>query len=197
MKNIITAFVVKSNVIAAAMVLTGCLCAWGWLAAQSDGTQATGIIPSFKEGVIVSSSPPPQPISPLLVIKEPSQEDFEHCAKRAVDLFESISSDPDKTLIALQEFYDTTEEPQSGYQVMIAPLSQIKKEITYGCPELIGKKSLGENVIVLHYNYCTDKWPVYYRIVFERAFDQNGEPLKWQPKGCFFFSDVERFIATW
>ena len=68
----------KTNIITATMVLTGCLCVWGYLSAQSDGEKATPH----------AMPPATQPTKfALLEIREPSQEDFEHCAKRAVDFF--------------------------------------------------------------------------------------------------------------
>ena len=172
----------KRNMTFAMILLTGCVCAWSYLAAQSNGGNAT----------------PPEITTPssLLEIKEPSHADFELCAKRAVDFMESWSEEQAKMDIAVHELYDTADFPPQ-LAGMTNQLTYMKKEIAFGRPELITKKSLGENVIVMYYNYCTDKWPMYCRFVFERTFDQNGEPLKWQCRLFVFGSDIDRIIPTW
>ncbi|MCL2119068.1 MAG: hypothetical protein FWH27_11645 [Planctomycetaceae bacterium] len=169
----------QKNIMFAAIILTGCFCVWGYLAAQPDG--------EIEMSSVKSS---------LLEIHEPSLEDFEHCAKLAVNFLESISDDPTKTDIAAHELYDTTELPPQ-LAAMTGQLTYMKKDIEYGSPELIAKKSLGENVIVMYYNYRTDKAPLYCRFLFDRTFDRNGTPLKWQCRLFVFSSDMGHIMPTW
>jgi len=173
----------KTNILTAAVILTGCVCAWGYLSAQSDAEKTIG------------EKAAPTTTSSLLEISEPSQEDFEHCAQRALDFMESWSDDQAKMDTAIRELYDSGELPPQA-SGMTFQLTHMKKEIAYGCPELIAKKSLGKNVIVMYYNFRTDKWPVYCRFVFERTFDQNGEPLKWQCRLFVFGSNIDQIIPT-
>jgi len=156
----------KKYFITAAIFMTGCFCAWGYLAAQSDGEKATEqATPSAK--------------SSLLEIKEPSREDFEHCAKRAVDFMASWSEDQAKTDIALYELFCSREMPPELMNIS-KYLTQIKAETAYGHPELIAKKSSGGNIIVLYYNYHSDKWLAFFRYDFARTLDKNGEPQQWR-----------------
>jgi len=209
----------KSNIITAAIILTGCLCAWGYLAAQSDEGSTLSVISSIEDSPSIEKSEAMQIVkalaelnttlseyspslkSPLMEIKKPSLEDFEHCAKRALDFMESWSEDQVKNDTASQKFLESGElTPQQTVAmnkemtVMTAELTYLKNKITYGCPELIGTRSYGENVIILYYHYRTDKWPVYCRFGFDRTFDQNGEPLKWrcQPAEFRLSSDISR-----
>jgi len=138
-------------------------------------------------------------------LREPSQEDFEHCAKRAMDFMASWSEDQTQMETALREFLETENYELSPQQTVAMNstinawamrLSYIKNETTYGSPELIGKRSLGENVIVLYYNYRTDQGSLYCRFGFERTFDKNGEPLKWrcQPSVLDCDNDLSRVL---
>ena len=137
------------------------------------------------------------PYNPLLDIKEPSLEDFEHCAKHAVGFLESLGTDQDKMVVAIQELYGTTEVPHQLLNGMTTQLTFMKKEIkNISQPELLAKKSLGGNILILNYQQYTDKWPVFHRFVFERRFDQDGESLKWQCTHFSFHSDTEQAIAT-
>ena len=160
----------KTNILTAVIILTGCLCVWGYLSAQSDGTQATPPVP-------------PAAQSALLEIREPSQEDFEHCAKRAVDFFESWSEDQAKMDIVVQELYSSNELPT---HLMIVPrqLAQIKAGIKYGHPELIAKKTFGENVVLLYYVLHTDQGhiqgDIFSRFQFTRTLDSDGNPEQWR-----------------
>jgi len=210
----------KSNIITAAIILTGCLCAWGYLAAQSNEASMSSVISLSEDSPPIDISETMQMMkaltelnetissalsksakSPLLEIKEPSQEDFEHCAQRAVDFMESWSDDQAKNEIVLREFLESCElTPQQTVAMntlmnaMSAQLTYLKNENVYGCPELIYKSSFGENVIILYYNYRTDKWPAYCRFGFQRTFDKNGEPQKWrcQPNDFNISSDLSR-----
>jgi len=170
----------KSNIITAVIILTGCLCAWGYLAAQSDGEKTT------------SSAITPATGS-LLEIKEPSQEDFEHCAKRAVDFMASWSDNQTQTDLAMQVLFGDAIPLELS--TPLAHLSEIivrmKSETTIGRPELIAKKSLGENIVILHYNYLTDKEQVVCRFYFGRILDQSGTPLQWRCVNFAFTADVE------
>ena len=171
----------KTNILIAALILTGCICAWGYLAAQSDGENAT---PATNTTPAKSS---------LLEIKEPSQGDFEHCAKQAMLFFESINEDQPQMELAVRYLYGDGEiQPQMS--MMSNQLARMKKDIAYSSPELIAKKSFGENAIVLYYNYCTDKWPMYCRFLFERTFNPNGIPLKWQCRYFVFGSDIDQIV---
>jgi len=181
----------KSNVISAAIVLTMCLCAWGYLAAQSD--KATGIIPSFNDPVVVTTFPPPQPISPLLEIREPSQEDFEHCAKRAVDFMASWSDNQAQTDIALHELLENRALSTQDMGVSRF-LTQIKADTTYSHPKLIAKKSCGEDIIMLYYMYHTDKGAIFCHFSFTRNLDKNGEPQQWRCVSYNFSDAPERIM---
>jgi hypothetical protein len=130
----------KNNIITAVIILTGCVCAWGYLAAQPDGGNAT------PPAVTTSAN------NSLLEILEPSQEDFERCAKLAVDFLESISEEQAKTDIALHELFASRELPQQ-FEIPSQELTRVKNiEKNFGPPKLIGKKSYGENIIVLNYH---------------------------------------------
>ncbi|MCL2120426.1 MAG: hypothetical protein FWH27_18585 [Planctomycetaceae bacterium] len=168
----------KTSIITAAIILTGCFCAWSYIAAQPDGEEAT---------------PPAttSPMSSLLEIREPSQEDFEHCAKRAVDFFESWSEDQAKMDIAVHELHGARELPPQTLG-MSRQLTQIKAGITYGHPELIAKKSLGENIILLGYRYHTDTWQLFCSYTFARDLDKNGEPQQWYCVNCIYNDTPER-----
>ena len=170
----------KTNIISAAIILTGCLCAYGYLSAQSDGEKTT---------------PPATPASKpvLLEIREPSQEDFDHCAKRAVDFFESWSEDQAKMDISVHELHSIRELPPQMIE-MSRQLAQIKSGIKYGISELIAKKSLGENIILLYYHCHTDQWQVFCRYCFVRTLDQNGIPGQWRCAEFNFSDSPEMFL---
>ena len=156
----------KKTIITTAIILTGCLCAWGYLAAQLD-----------KETTTPAKSS-------LLEIREPSQEDFEHCAKRAVDFFESISEEQVKTDIAFHDLYGKRElSPDDRRQSMV--LTKLKAEIKFARPELTAKNNIGETVIILCYNYITGEGILYSFFFFERTIDQNGELQQWR---CLAFN---------
>ena len=165
----------KTNIITAAFILSGCLLVWSYLAAQPGAETVT---PSVK--------------SSLLEIREPSQEDFEHCAKKAVDFFGTWSEDQAKMSIALYELIGAVDD-SPVFRSMASQLAFVKSQITYGHLELISQKSVGENIIILCYAYHVDKCPIYNRFVFSRTVDQNGEPESW--KCSFQFSDrIEMII---
>jgi len=165
----------KTNILTAAMILTGCLCAYGYLSAQSNGIQTTSSIPSA-----------------LLEVREPSREDFEHCMKRAVCFFESWSEDQAEMDIAMRELTGVGEStPQ--LMGMSRQLSQIKSMIPYGHLELVAKKSLGENIIALYYIYHTDKGRICCRFLFARTLDRSGEPGQWQA-GFQYTDDPDMFL---
>jgi len=165
----------KRNVVWAAVILVGMLCAWNYLAAKPMPEEKTS------------------PQSKLLEIKEPSQEDFEHCAKRAMDFFESMSADKAQMDIAIYELVGEQEEIPPQMSMVSTQLAHLKNSITYAHPELVSKKSFGENLIVLYYRYHTEKTPFFWRFTFARTLDQNGEPLQWRC-GFNFGDTLEMFI---
>jgi len=180
MKNIISAVIAKSNVISAAMVLTGCLCAWGYLAAQSDGEKTT--------------SPAITPATgSLLEIKEPSQEDFEHCAQRAVDFLESISDNPTETDLALQVFFgnDLPLEAMETLPYVSEAIVHMKREQTFGRPELIAQKNVGANNIILCYTFSSGRFVIYSRFDFWRSVDENGKPQEWTGRAYNQSPDID------
>ena len=230
----------KSNIITAAIILTGCLCAWGYLAAQSDvpySSQFIQTLPLPSQTAQPNNPPstfaspqttyptnpsitdePPSPTtgpyyggqpfygsssyqltSPLLVIKEPSLEDFEQCAQRAVGFMESVGSeiDEDKMVNALHELYDMTDLPDYIIDGFAPGLKHLKKEAkNISQSELIARKSFGRNIIILYYHQYTDKWPIFHRFTFERKFDQDGESLKWQCTHYTFYGEMEKVISA-
>ena len=165
----------KQNVAWAAVIFVGMLCAWNYLAAKP--------LPEDKTS----------PQSKLLEIKEPSQEDFEHCAKRAMDFFESMSEDQTQMDIAMHELYGIRELPPQ-LSILSRQLAYLKNDITYGRPKLISQKSYGEDIIILHYHYHTDKWGLVWIFAFQRKLDENGEPLQWNCFNCMYDANLERFI---
>ena len=175
----------KTNIFTAAVILTGCLCAWGYLSAQSDGTLAT-------------SPATPAVKSALLEIREPTQEDFEHCAKRAVDFLESISDNQVQTDLAMQILFLSGEAPILESAAPFASMSEaivsMKNDTTLGRPELIAKKSLGENIIIFYYNYISDKKQVVCRFYFGRILDQHGELRQWQCVNFSMTEDIEQIV---
>jgi len=131
----------KSIIITAAIFLTGWFCAWGSLAAQSDGEKSPYAVTPAKGS--------------LLEIREPLQEDFVHCATRAVDFLEPISNNQTQTDLALQILF-SGEAPLLESTVSLAHMSEaivnMNSDATFGRPELIAKKSLGANILILYYN---------------------------------------------
>ena len=171
----------KTSIITAAIILAGCFCAWSDIAAQPEGEDAT---------------PPAttSPMSSLLEIREPSQEDFEHCAKRAVDFFESIGDDQTQTSVALHELFGARELP-SEFQGLSKDLSRLKSEITtFVRHELIAKKSYGENIIALSYYYHSPESPVYAHYTFVRTVDKYNNPLQWKCTRIHFALKVDEII---
>lgn len=168
----------KQNVTLAAIVLMGIFCVWSYLSAGPVSEEKAS------------------PRSKLLEINEPSQADFEHCAKRAVDFFESLSEDQTQMDIAVHELFGVRELPMqlSG---MSRQLVQIKNDITFGHPELMSRKPYGENMIVLYYHYHTNKGPLFFRYLFVRTLDQNGDPGHWQCHNINYTSNAETIIQPW
>ena len=165
----------KRNAIWAAVILVGILCMWNYLAAKPAPEEKTS------------------PRSKLLEIKEPSQEDFEHCAKRATDFFESMSADQTQMDIALHELFGTRELPSQLLGIS-RYMTRMKNEIEHAHPELISKKSHGENIIIFRYHYITNKGPLVFRFIFTRAVDENLEPLQWRCHNIACFETIEEAI---
>ena len=171
----------KTNILAAAVILTGCVCAWGYLSAQSDGEKTIG-----------EKAAPTTTLS-LLEIREPTQEDFEHCAKRAVDFMESWSGNQDQTLIAMRELL--TKENLSPQEILTSGfLTRVKTETEYGHPKLMLKKSLGEDIIILYYRYHTEGLQIFCQYTFGRNLDENGQPQQWR---CINYNFVETPELLW
>jgi hypothetical protein len=172
----------KRNVVWAAVILVGMLCAWNYLAAKP--------VPEDKAS----------PQSNLLEIKEPSQEDFEHCAKRAMDFFESMrgvdQSQMEKPLADLLPEQETGDNIP-GMSAVAYQLGLALKETKVGKLELMAKKSFGENMVVLFYHYQTDKNPLFSRFVFVRLMDSNGEPGQWECRRFHFDSSFETVVSPW
>ena len=167
----------KRNFTLAMLIFVGMLCAWNYLPAK----------PAPEDNAV--------PQSKLLEIREPEQADFEHCAKRAVDFFESMSADQTQMDIAMHELYGLRELPPQ-LSSLSRQLAYLKSDITFGRPKLISKKSFGEDIIVLHYHYHTDKVGLVWCFTFARALDQNGEPLQWRSCGFTFGDTGEKFIPS-
>ncbi len=158
----------KRNIpLLAAAVSAGIFCVWSYLAAQPAGEKES---PAAKKS--------------LLEIKEPSQEDFEHCAKRAVDFLESWSEDQTQMDIAMHELLGVR-EMDADMKNVSRRLAAERNKIKYGYPKLIAKKSFGENFIVLYYHYQTDGPEVIFRFDFVLPVDQNDVPKQWR---CYWFA---------
>jgi hypothetical protein len=72
--------------------------------------------------------------------------------------------------------------------------AQIKAEIVYGYPELITKKSLGENIVLLYYRYHTDQWQIFSCFEFARNLDKNGEPQHWYCVNNFYSDSPAKIL---
>jgi len=146
----------------------------------------------------LETNPPPH--HSLLDIREPSRADFEQCARLATAFLESVGGDQDdqnKVVAAIRELYGTTESPSHSILATASQFAYMKsgsKHISQ--QELLARKSLGGNIIVLHYHQSTDKWSVFHRFIFEKRFDANGEFSPWRCTQFAFHSNMEQAIAT-
>lgn len=168
----------KQNITWAAIVLTGIFCVWSYLTVESAPQEIAATQNKLTE------------------INEPTPADFEHCAKRTVDFFESMSTDQTQMDIAVHDLFGVRELPPQLLGLS-RQLTQIKNEITFSHPKLVSKKTYGENMIVLYYHYHTNKYPLFFRYIFMRALDQNGEPGHWQCSTVNYGNDVETAVPSW
>jgi len=167
----------KRNMTFVMVLLTGCVCAWSYLAAQSN-----------KESPVVNHG--------TSEIKEPSREDFDFCINRATAFLESISDNPMQTDLALQVLFGEAPslERQMSYSGMSELIVQMKRENEFGPPELVAKRNIGENVIVLYFASPAKppkRWVNFSRVTFTRTSDENGKPQQWVCESFLQHGDIE------
>ena len=91
--------------------------------------------------------------------------------------------------IAFHELYGIRELPPV-LLLQSRDLVKIKTVNDFFHHELVVKKSLGENVIILQYNLYVDDGQVMCYFFFRRNLDQYGVPRHWQ---CACFSMTDNF----